>query len=161
MILEVTQKKKICCFKNDKILANFDLISKNSQSFYLDWFLLCKVYNVWPKVQRIYGFWKWRVLQNLTKHWLVAEKNDMRISQIFSRALESLKLGTFMRSFYPKYKINELKHYRGVTYHGNEEWYKIWRRIDLSFQNWHHNLMNIDHSTQLSQKCAFFWTSFD
>ena len=22
-------------------------------------------------------------------------------------------------------------------YYDNEEWYKIWREIDLSFQNWH------------------------
>ena len=31
----------------------------------------------------------------------------------------------------------ELKIYRGVTCHDNEEWCKIWREIDLSFQNWH------------------------
>ena len=47
-------------------------------------------------------------------------ENNMIISQIFSRALQSLKFGTFMGSFYPKYKINELKIYIGVTYHGNE-----------------------------------------
>ena len=29
----------------------------------------------------------------------------------------------------------ELKIYRGVMNHDNEEWYKIWRGIDLSFQN--------------------------
>ena len=28
----------------------------------------------------------------------------------------------------------ELKNYRGVMCHGNGEWYKIWRGIDLSFQ---------------------------
>ena len=26
--------------------------------------------------------------------------------------------------------------YRGVMYHGNEEWWKIWRGIELSVQNW-------------------------
>ena len=31
----------------------------------------------------------------------------------------------------------ELKIYRGVLCHNNEEWYKIWRGIDLSVQNWH------------------------
>ena len=31
----------------------------------------------------------------------------------------------------------ELKIYRGVLCHDNEEWYKIWRGIDLSVQNWH------------------------
>ena len=39
-------EKLICFFKNDKNLVNFDLNSQNSQKFYFDWFLLCKVYNV-------------------------------------------------------------------------------------------------------------------
>ena len=29
----------------------------------------------------------------------------------------------------------KLKIYRGLMNHDNEEWYKIWRGIDLSFQN--------------------------
>ena len=33
--------------------------------------------------------------------------------------------------------MNELKIYRGVLCHENEEWYQIWRGIDLSAQNWH------------------------
>ena len=32
---------------------------------------------------------------------------------------------------------NELKIYRGVMCNDTEKWCKIWRRIDLSFQNWH------------------------
>ena len=39
-------KKLIFCFKNDKNLVDFDRMTQNSQSFYFDWFLLCKVYNV-------------------------------------------------------------------------------------------------------------------
>ena len=31
----------------------------------------------------------------------------------------------------------ELKIYRGVMCHDNEEWCKIWREIDLSVQNWY------------------------
>ena len=31
----------------------------------------------------------------------------------------------------------ELKIYRRVMCHENEEWCKVWRGIDLSFQNWH------------------------
>ena len=40
------QEKLTCCFKNDKNLVNFDLSTRNSQNFYTDWILLCKVYNV-------------------------------------------------------------------------------------------------------------------
>ena len=32
--------------------------------------------------------------------------------------------------------MHELKIYRGVLCHDNEEWYKNWRGIDLPFQNW-------------------------
>ena len=40
------EEKLICCFKNDKSLVNFDLGTWNSQNFYSDWFLLCKVFKV-------------------------------------------------------------------------------------------------------------------
>ena len=48
-------------------------------------------------------------------------KKDMRIWQIFTRALESVKIGTLMGSFCPKQKMYDLKIYRGVMCHGNEE----------------------------------------
>ena len=34
----------------------------------------------------------------------------------------------------------EVKIYRGDMSHGNDEWYKKWRRIDFSVQNWHEEL---------------------
>ena len=39
------EEKLICCFKNDKNLSNFDLSTRNSQNFYSDWLLLCKIDN--------------------------------------------------------------------------------------------------------------------
>ena len=89
------------------------------------------------KVQRSYLSRHFRVMQNLKKNWPVVLKMSWGIWQIFTRALESLKIGTLMWSFYPKSKIYELKTYRGVMCHGNVEGYKIWIGIDLSFQNWH------------------------
>ena len=41
-------------------------------------------------------------------------KKDMRIWQIFTRALESVKIGTLIRSFCPKQKMYEPKIYSGV-----------------------------------------------
>ena len=40
---------------------------------------------------------------------------------IFTRALESLKIGTLMGSFYPKWKMYELQIYRGDTFCDNKE----------------------------------------
>ena len=49
------EEELVYCFKNDKNLVDFDLSTRNSQNFHFDWFLLCKVCNVWPnKVQRSY-----------------------------------------------------------------------------------------------------------
>ena len=42
-----------------------------------------------------------------------------------------------MGSFLAKYILFELKKYRGVIFHETEQGYKIWRGIDVSFQNWH------------------------
>ena len=53
-------------------------------------------------------------------------------SKIFTRALESLKIGILMRSFNPKLKKYEYKIQRGVISHDNEEWRKTLRGIDLS-----------------------------
>ena len=63
-----------------------------------------------------------------------------------------------MRFFYPMQKIYELTIYRGVMWHDNEEWCKICRGIDLSIQNWHHNLTP-EHSN-VSKICTLmdsFW----
>ena len=51
-----------------------------------------------------------------------ALKNDMRNLANFPQStFESLKIGTLMGSFYPKQKMYELKIYRGVLCHDNEE----------------------------------------
>ena len=48
------------------------------------------------KVQRSYLSWHWMVMQNLKKNWLVVWKMIWGIWQIFTRALQSLKIGTLM-----------------------------------------------------------------
>ena len=51
-----------------------------------------------------------------------ASKNDMRnLANFHQSTFESLKIGTFIGSFYPKQKMYELKIYRGVMCHDNEE----------------------------------------
>ena len=76
---------------------------KSVKNLHFHWFLLCKVFKVWPKkVQRSYLSWQWRVMQNLKKNWLVVWKMKLGIMHIFTRVLESLKIGSLMRSFSPK-----------------------------------------------------------
>ena len=74
------------------------------------------------------------------KIWLVVWKMTWGIWQIFTKAVESLKIGALMRSFIPNQKMHELKIYRRVICHDNEEWWKMWRGIYLSFQKSHEEL---------------------
>ena len=49
-------------------------------------------------------------------------KNDMRnLTNFHQCTFESLKIGTLMRSFYPKWKMYGLKICRVVLCHDNEE----------------------------------------
>ena len=55
----------------------------------------------------------------------------------------------------------ELKIYRGVLCHNNEESYQIWRGIDLPVQNWHEEFDKFwtEHS-KISKNCTltgYFW----
>ena len=119
------EEKPICCFRNDKKLVNFDLSTWKPQKFAL-LLLLCKVFNVCPKkVQRNYLSWHWRVMQNLKKNGLVVRKMTWRVWQILTRALESVKIGTLMGSFCPKYKMYEPKIYRGVIFMRMGNWLVI------------------------------------
>ena len=128
-------EKSTCCFKiGVRNLTNFELSTQKSQRFSLYGLLLRKVYIVWAKkVQRSYLSWQRRVMQNLKKNWLVAWKMTWGIRQIFTRALESDKIGTLMGSFCPKKKMYRLKIYSGAMCHDNEEWYKTCRGTDVLF----------------------------
>ena len=93
-------EEKIFCFKNDKNLVNFDPGTMKSKIVALWLFILCRLYNVWPKkVHRIYNSWRWGVMENLKKIWLVVWKMTWGILQIFIRTLESVKISTFIGSF--------------------------------------------------------------
>ena len=60
--------------------------------------------------------------------------------------------------------MNELKIYRGVMCHYNEEWCRIWIEIDMWFQNWHEEFDKfwLEHS-KVSKICTlmgWFWTKY-
>ena len=74
---------------------------------------------------------------HLKENWLLLSKMTWGIWEIFTRTLESLKIGTLMGLFCPKLKMHELKIYWGFICHDNEEWCKNWRGIDFPVQSWH------------------------
>ena len=49
-------------------------------------------------------------------------ENDMRsLADFYQSMFDSLKIGTFVGSYFPKQKMYELKIYWGVVYYDNEE----------------------------------------
>ena len=52
--------------------------------------------------------------------------------------------------------MHELKIYRGVMCHDNEDWCKIWRGVDLSVKNWHEEFDGILTHARKSQKFALW-----
>ena len=57
------------------------------------------------------------------------------ISQNLTRALENLKHLLFNWPLWPKYIKFKKKKYGRFMFDGTEDWCKIWRKIDLCFQN--------------------------
>ena len=55
----------------------------------------------------------------------------------FDLSTKVLKIFPLIDSFWAKYILFELKKYRGVIFYETEKEYKIWRGMDLSFQNSH------------------------
>ena len=87
---------------------------KSLKDVHFDWSISCKVKKVWPKKK-----------EKLT----CGLENDMRNLAMFIRTLSKLVLSW--------YKMHELKLCRGFMCNDTEEWWKIWRKIELLFQNWH------------------------
>ena len=69
----------------------------------------------------LFFFQNWR--KQFDKFW----HEHSKVSNIF----------TLIGSLWEKYISIELKKYRRVIFHENEEGFKIWKGIHLSFHNWH------------------------
>ena len=63
-------------------------------------------------------------------------KLNREFDEFWPEHLKVSKIFILIHSFGAKYMF-WAKKYRGVIFHDTEEWYKIWRGIDLSFQSWH------------------------
>ena len=139
---------------------------ENLKNLHFNGLLLNKVYNVWAK--KSIGelcLMALNIDATFEGKLTCAFKNDMRNLANFHQSMfGSLKIVTLMGSFYPKSKMYELKIYRGVLCHDNEEWCKIWRGIDLSVQNWHEEFDKFwpEHS-KISKICTLigcFWPKY-
>ena len=86
------------------------LALKSLKNLHFHWFLLCKVFNVWPKkVQRSYLSWHWRVMQNLKKTDLWSEKWHEKFGKFSPEHLKVSKLGLWLDAFVQSRECMSLK----------------------------------------------------
>ena len=126
---------------------------------------MTKVYNVSAKkVQRSYVDCNQDWYKVWRKTGLYFQKLTWQIWQIFTRALGSLQIRILMAYFCIKLRMYELKIYGGVLCHDNEQWFKNWRGIDLSVQNWHEEFDKFwPKQLKIAKICTlmgFFWTKY-
>ena len=91
-------------------------------------------------------------------------ENDMRNLANFHQNTWKHQIWDFDEILLSKIENAWLKNYRGVMCNDTEEWWKIWRGIDLSFQNWHQEFDEfwLEHS-KVSKTCTlmgWFWQKF-
>ena len=110
---------------------------KNLKNLVFYWFLLCKLFHVWPTngvtfhdTEEQCKIWR--------KNDLWFEKWHEESSKLFHQSTRNSQNWDFDGILLFKVEnVYELKIYKGVVCHDNEKWCKIWRGIDLSFQSWH------------------------
>ena len=124
-----------------------------------NWLLVTKVYIVWAtKVQRSYLSWHWGVMQILKKDWPVVWKKTWEIWQIFTRALESVKIGTLIShqigTFVPSRKGMTLKFTEELCVMTMTNNAKFEEELTFHFKTDMRNLTNFDSSTRKSKKIA-------
>ena len=81
------------------------------------------------------GYKSWRGINLSFRNWL------KKFDKFWSEHLKVSKILILMGSYWAKHILFELKKNGGTIFHETEEGYKIWRKINLSFQNW---LKNFD-----------------
>ena len=60
-------------------------------------------------------------------------------------------------SYCAKYSMFHLKTYRGVIFHGTEEWCKIGRKTDLLFEKWHEKFGKFSPEPLKVSKLRLWW----
>ena len=126
---------------------------QSTQNWDFDGILQSKLKKVWassPKLRRgtDFLFQSWH--EEFDKFW----PEHLKVSQIF----------ILMSSFWAKYIFFKLKKYRGVIFYETEERYKIWRGINLSFQDWHMEFDKFwpEHSkvSKIFTLMGSFWSNY-
>ena len=108
---------------------------------------------IFHETEEGYKIWSGNNLsfQNWHKEFEKFSSEHLKVSNCF----------TLMGFFWAKYILFKLKMYIRVIFHETEEGCKVWRGIDLSFQNWHKEFDKFwpEHSkvSLIFTLMRFFW----
>ena len=87
-------------------------------------------------------------------------KTDMRNNKFWPKHSKISKICTLMSCFWPKYIIFELRKYRGVMFGDTQDLYKIWRKTDLYFLEWHEEFGKFSSEHLKVSKMGSWWHPF-
>ena len=73
---------------------------------------------------------------------------------------EHSKICTLIVSYCAKYLTFDLRKYRGVIFHDNEEWCKTWRKTDLWFGKWYEEFGKFSPEHSKVSKLGLWWGPF-
>ena len=121
------KEKLIFCFENDK---NLTWALENLKNFHFDWFLVCKVFNVWPKkVHRSYLSWHKSDAKFEKKSDLLFEKWHEEFGKFSQEHSKVLKSGLWWDLFVQSRKCISLNLQRSYV-----SWQ--WKMIQKLKRNW-------------------------
>ena len=154
ILLELKKYRRIIFYETEEGYKIWREIELSFQNWHKEF---DKIWTKHSKVSKIFilmgSFWAKYILFELKKYrgiifheteegykiWrgikLSFQKWYKEFEKIWAEHSKVSKILILMGSFWAKYVLFELK-YRGIIFHENEEGYKIWRGIDLMFQNW-------------------------
>ena len=152
--------KPTCGLKNDiRNLVNFHASSKKSKNLHFDGLLLSKAFAVLDeKVQKSYFSWRWRVIQSLTKSWVLVPKMTWEIEWILMWAVASLKICNLMLILSKVHCLWAKKSTEELCVIKLENDCKIWK-ITWALKSYMRNLANFDPTLE-SLKICLLMSSF-
>ena len=116
---------------------NWLVVSKLNKEFFEFWFEHLKV----SKSYTLMGcFWPRYIIFELKKYRGVIfhdTRIDTNLKKTFHQSKRKSQNWDFHWVLLSKVQMYELEIYRGVMCYDNEEWYQIWKEVDLPAQNWH------------------------
>ena len=102
--------------------------------------------NKWCKI--------WKGIDLSVQNW------HEEFNKFWPKHLKMSKIYTLLGFFWPNYRMFELRKYRGVMFDVTQDWYKIWRKTDWSFQKWYEKFGKFSPKHLKVSKLGLWWNPF-